>query len=149
MKSMVVIEDIIDYISGLWAYVMEHEWEYFCYASKDIADRASSWIFPFATIVTKDNEYDNLSNLNRPDMFRINININKEIFDQLITVKKTTSWLGAYQNSGIDFTAVNTIFPHPIYGSMNWISIINPSSKIFLTLQTYLSEWYNNQKKQY
>ena len=35
---------------------------------------------PFATIVTKDNEYDNTSNLNREGFYRLNVGLDKDTF---------------------------------------------------------------------
>ena len=35
---------------------------------------------PFATIVTKDNEYDSTSNLNREGYYRLNLGLNKDTF---------------------------------------------------------------------
>ncbi len=40
--------------------------------------------FPFATIVIKDyGDFDNKSNLNRPDVFRLNIGVSKETYRSL------------------------------------------------------------------
>jgi hypothetical protein len=39
--------------------------------------------FPFATIVTKDNEFDHVSNLDREGVFRLNIGISKQTFQSI------------------------------------------------------------------
>ncbi len=44
--------------------------------------------FPFATLVTKDNEYDSASNLNRPSVFRLNIGISKARYRELFGAQR-------------------------------------------------------------
>jgi len=38
---------------------------------------------PFATMASSDNEYDRVSNLDRPGVFRLNIGVKKETFHAL------------------------------------------------------------------
>jgi Family of unknown function (DUF6194) len=80
---------------------------------------------PFATIVIKDYEgFDSYSKLNRGSLYRLNIEIGKEKFEELLGFKPKE--LEANRNS-FDFTALNQLFPHPFYGTHGWVSIINPS----------------------
>lgn len=99
--------------------------------------------FPFATILTKDNEYDNFSNLNRKGFFRINIGINKETFNSMFEGLTTKKGLEAYLDLGIDFTKEDIIQPHPTYGNLYWVCVVNPSRKTFETLKEYLKISYN------
>jgi hypothetical protein len=39
--------------------------------------------FPFTTLVTKDNDYDRVSNLDRPSVFRPNIGVSKHTYRSL------------------------------------------------------------------
>jgi hypothetical protein len=79
---------------------------------------------PFATIVTKDYEsFDCDSNLNRGGLYRLNMDVGKEKLEELFGVKPGE----LQQNRGkFDFTSVDQLFPHPIYGPNGWVSIINP-----------------------
>ena len=80
---------------------------------------------PFATIVIKDYEgFDCESNLNRGDLYRLNIEIGKEKFEELFGFKPKE--LEAHRNN-YDFTALDQLFPHPHYGTHGWVSIITPS----------------------
>lgn len=72
--------------------------------------------FPFATMVTHDNDYDHLSNLSRTDFYRLNLGVGKEVFRKFFPEED-----GVY-----DFTAENRLFPHPMYHKLYWVSIINP-----------------------
>lgn len=90
--------------------------------------------FPFATIVTKDNDFDSASNLNRPGVFRLNVGVGKETFRALF---------GDAEPSGINYTALDRLMPHPVYARMHWVSVINPSAATFETVKPLLAEARN------
>ena len=98
--------------------------------------------FPFATIVTKDNDYDNVSQLDREGVFRLNIGIGKATFQSLFAAVPSQPGIGGYMQSGLDFTALDTLLPHPVYGSMYWISILNPGKETMPQLLPYFEEAY-------
>lgn len=99
---------------------------------------------PFATIVTKDNEYDSVSNLNREGFYRLNIGLDKETFIPKFGGLTDEKGFEAYLNLGIDFKKEDTIFPHPTYGAMYWVSVVNPSKDTFeKSLKKYLELSYN------
>ena len=86
--------------------------------------------FPFATIVTKDyGDFDNASNLDRPGVFRLNIGVSKETFANLFPAE------GEY-----DFTALDRLIPHPVYGRNHWVSVLNPSESTFELVKPLLTE---------
>jgi hypothetical protein len=86
--------------------------------------------FPFATIVTKDHESDSASKLDRPGVFRLNVGVGKETFRALF----------GEAPRGIDFTALDTLMPHPVYAKMYWVSVINPSGKTFEAVKPLIVE---------
>jgi len=90
--------------------------------------------FPFATIVTKDNDFDSASNLNRPGVFRLNVGVGKETFRALF---------GEQPSDDIDYTALDRLMPHPVYARMHWVSVINPSAATFETVKPLLAEARN------
>lgn len=90
--------------------------------------------FPFATLVTKDNEFDSASNLNRPGVFRLNVGVGKETFRALF---------GEQASTDIDPTALDRLMPHPVYAKMYWVSVINPSAATFETVKPLLAEARN------
>lgn len=72
----------------------------------------------FVTIADSDNEYDNVSKLDRDGVFRVNIGISKATFDSL---------LGATTADNVNYAALNVFMPHPDYAKQNYICILNPS----------------------
>lgn len=102
---------------------------------------------PFATIVTKDNEYDNMSDLNREGFFRLNIGLDKETFNTMFGGMTDKKGFEAYMDLGIDFTEENVLLPHPTYGAMYWICIVKPSNETFQSLKKYLKLSFNRNAK--
>ncbi|MER7011787.1 DUF6194 family protein [Saccharopolyspora sp. NPDC000359] len=94
--------------------------------------------FPFATIVTKDHPgFDTASNLNRPGVHRLNINVGRAAFQQLIG---HTPAAHASHHDEFDYTALDQVLPHPVYATQGWISILNPGPRTAeqaLTLLTH------------
>lgn len=88
--------------------------------------------FPFATIVTKDyGDFDNASKLDRPGVFRLNIGISKETFATLFGVETEH-----------DFTALDRLMPHPVYGRNHFVCVLNPSDSTFESITPLLKEAY-------
>ena len=104
--------------------------------------------FPFVTLVTSD-LYDQFSNLNRPSIFRLNIGIGKQTFLSLFGESSLPSdrdsAARSFENaSGYDFTALDQVMPHPVYGRMYWVCVLNPSDETFETnVRQCLSEAYD------
>lgn len=103
--------------------------------------------FPFATIVTKDNDFDHLSNLNRPDVYRLNIGIDKETFQELFKLKISRGDADNPEALGYDFTALDQLMPHPLYGRMYWVSVLNPTEATFQQLIPLLATAYEQAVK--
>ena len=91
---------------------------------------------PFATIITKDYEgFDSESKLNCGGLYRLNIEVGKEKFEELFGFKPKE--LETHRHA-YDFTAIDLLFPHPLYGAGGWVSIINPSERSRETVTTLL-----------
>jgi len=73
----------------------------------------------FATLVTSD-EYDAASDLNRADVYRLNIGVSKATFEKI-----------AGSNPKPDHSALDQLMPHPVYAMQHWVSILNPSEATF------------------
>jgi predicted DNA-binding protein (MmcQ/YjbR family) len=39
-----------------------------------------------------------------------------------------------------DFTALDTLIPHPVYGRNHWVSVLNPSESTFESIKPLLHE---------
>jgi hypothetical protein len=79
---------------------------------------------PFATIVTKDYDgFDTASDLNRPGVFRLNIAVGRAVFEELIGYPFAEH---ATRSADVDYTAVDTLIPHPVYAAQSWVAVLNP-----------------------
>jgi hypothetical protein len=76
----------------------------------------------FATIATTD-EFDDASDLDRDDVFRLNVGVTGRTFDRHVDP--------AVQP---EYTALDRIVPHPVYAAQHWLSILNPSAASFETI---------------
>lgn len=103
--------------------------------------------FPFVTLVTSD-AFDQFSNLNRPSVFRLNIGIGKQTFRSLFGAPAAPSGRGEAAESDehtgdYDFTALDQVMPHPVYGRMYWVCVLNPGDETFATrVRPLLAEAY-------
>jgi hypothetical protein len=95
--------------------------------------------FPFATIVTKDyGDFDNGSDLNRPGIYRLNIGVSKTTYDSLFGVA-----------GDIDYTVLDRLLPHPVYGRNHWVCVLNPSATTLRAIEPLLREAHERAVKRY
>lgn len=97
--------------------------------------------FPFATLSTSD-EYDQASNLNRPGIFRLNVGVSKETFKSLFAAGPAPGDAG-HAEASWDFTALDRLMPHPVYGKLYWVCVLNPSTATFNKIKELLAEAYD------
>jgi hypothetical protein len=106
--------------------------------------------FPFVTIVTKDyGDLDCASNLNRPGVFRLNIGVSRETYRSLFGSPTFPSDAGGVVESGYDFTALDQVMPHPVYGTMHWVCVLNPSAATFGAVRPLLAEAYERSARKH
>jgi hypothetical protein len=75
---------------------------------------------PFVTIANSDNEFDDVSDLDREGVFRLNIGVSRETFKTLV---------GHLDAEDIDYAALNVFLPHPDYARQHFICILNPEGE--------------------
>ena len=92
--------------------------------------------FPFVTLMINDVN-DQFSNLDRPSVFRLNIGVGKPTFRALFGLPERSSGSESAESSdddsSYDFTTLDQLMPHPVYGRMYWVCVLNPSDE---TLET-------------
>ena len=86
--------------------------------------------FPFATIVAND-RYDQASDLDRPGVYRLNVGVSRQTFRTLFSEAAGDEH---------DFTALDTIMPHPVYGQMFWVCVLSPDQETFDAVKPLLAE---------
>jgi hypothetical protein len=96
----------------------------------------------FCTIKEKDGANDRASDLDRPDVFRINFGILKTTFLKLFQIPPKRPIKGGIIEGPYDFRALDKLTPHPVYGWMSWVSILNPSKNSWGQVEELLKESY-------
>ncbi|MDB5308692.1 MAG: hypothetical protein JWO38_2894 [Gemmataceae bacterium] len=131
MNETMVTQYIIDTFGGVDVLVASGD-SYFFYDPD--RSTAPDHRFPFATLVTGD-RHDQFSNLDRPSVFRLNIGVCKQTFGLLFSSQPS--------DGGHDFTAMDRIMPHPVYGKMYWVCVLNPGEATFEAVRPLLTEAYD------
>jgi hypothetical protein len=97
---------------------------------------------PFATLVTNDS-YDQVSNLNRPSIFRLNIGVSKETYRALFGPQPPPPGADGVVDTGHDFAVLDQLLPHPVYAPQSWVCVLNPGATTLQTVQSLLVEAYD------
>ena len=102
----------------------------------------SDRIMPFATLIAADYDYDRISNLDRPGVFRLNVGVSKQTFQSLFGTAKVDV-------KSYDFTALDVIMPHPEYAQQHFICVLSPSEATFERVRLLLAEAYDMAIRRY
>ena len=97
---------------------------------------------PFVTIVTSD-KYDSHSDLSRPGVYRLNIGTGKDIYRAMFQTDKIPT------EAGYDFSAMDVVMPHPEYGRVYWVCVLNPSEGTFENVKPLIAEAYGLAVRKY
>lgn len=90
---------------------------------------------PFATLVAADNAHDRISRLDRPGVYRLNLGVGRERFDALFGPDKRAV-------AAFDYSALDTLMPHPDYAAQWWICVLNPGAATLASVRDLLGEAY-------
>ena len=97
---------------------------------------------PFVTIAVEDNDYDRISQLDRPGVFRLNIGVSKDTYRGLFGPPPTKLGEGGVVETGHDFTVLDQLMPHPVYAPQGWVCVLNPSAETLRQIEPLLAEAY-------
>ena len=104
-------------------------------------------IQPYGTIVTKDYPDDTASRLGAVESglvrWRVNIHVDRKAFERLIgeTPRELTR--------PRDFTALDEFTPHPVYGPLGWVAVVNPAERTTGTVIQVLREAHDSARTRY
>lgn len=101
----------------------------------------------FATLKEKDGDNDRASNIDREGIFRLNIGISKSSFLSLFATLPQRPKKGGVIEGDYRFEAIDQIQPHPVYGWMAWICVLNPSLSTFDKCKPLLKDAYQKAAK--
>jgi len=147
------LEEIISFVDGLDGVLTlkpaagdgspEISWgdTFFYYAPDRVTPTTTQ---PFATVVTKNYPGDEASRLDPPDTFRVNIAAGKEAF-----IRWTGHAPSEPATTEVDYSAADTVIPHPVYSTVGWLAVVNPGSRTEAATRELLSEAYRLARSRY
>ena len=101
------------------------------------------------TVKEKDGENDKSSNLNRDNIYRVNLGVRKKTFINMFGTVPKRPEKGSVVDMNYDFTQTDRIIPHPVYAWMSWICVLNPGTDTFEKLKPLITEAYEYAKEKY
>jgi hypothetical protein len=84
-------------------------------------------------------DFDNASNLNRPDVFRLNIGVSRDAFRARVGHPPSEDSTAVTDH---DFAALDRLMPHPVYARQSWLCVLNPGPETFEAVKPLLAEAY-------
>lgn len=87
------------------------------------------------TVKERDGANDSASHLNDDNKYRLNFKISKTTFIEIFKSVPKRPAAGEVIEGAYDFTALDILMPHPIYGWMTWVCILNPTHKTIELLE--------------
>lgn len=94
------------------------------------------------TVKEKDGANDKGSRLCRENIYRLNVGLRKETFIKHFGYIPNRPAAGKIVDMAFDFTALDTIIPHPVYAWMGWVCVLNPTQKTFEEFEPMIKESY-------
>jgi hypothetical protein len=98
----------------------------------------------FCTIKEKNGSNDKASGLDRKGVFRLSIGLSKATYENMFGAKPRRPNKGSIIDTNHDFTALDELMPHPIYGWMSWAQVLNPTESTFKRIFPCMTEAYEN-----
>ena len=102
----------------------------------------------FLTFKERDGANDSASRI-RPGDYRLNVGISKAAFTDRFGAVPARPAAGGIVRTGHDFSQLDRILPHPVYGWMCWIAIVNPTYETFEQIKPLLSGAYERAVERY
>jgi hypothetical protein len=108
--------------------------DHFFYYSPDGTVPANTQ--PYATIITKDYPDDAQSDLTAEDRWRLNIHVGSARARDLVG-----------DGGDPDFSEADTILPHPVYGRLGWVAVVNPGERTRATVLHLLHDAHEDERR--
>jgi hypothetical protein len=104
---------------------------------------------PFTTLVAGD-RHDQVSQLDRPGVYRLNIGVRRQTYRDLFGRPPTERGDGGVLDPGRDYAVLDTLLPHPVYASQYWVCVLVPGAETFeTTVRPLLDEAYRLAVRKY
>lgn len=96
----------------------------------------------FLTIKSKDGANDSASMLGRDGVFRLNMGLPKVDYIALFGPPPRRPAKGCTIDAPWDFTTLDCLMPHPVYGWMSWVCVLSPGAATFQTCLPLIEKAY-------
>lgn len=103
----------------------------------------------FLTIKEKDGANDRASNLDRLGVWRLNFGLPRPDFVRLFGCQPVRPGKGQAIEGPWVFTTLDLLTPHPVYGWMGWVSILNPSRESFDRIKPLIGTAYGKARENF
>lgn len=100
----------------------------------------------FCTLKDHDGENDRGSHLDRPGVYRLNFGLPAKDFTAIFGPRPSRPGKGGIVEGPWSFTELDVITPHPVYGWMGWVAVLNPTEKRFDEIVPLLDRAYDKAK---
>ena len=96
--------------------------------------------FPFCTLMTGD-RYDGASRLDRDaTTYRVNVGVGRATYEELFGPAPRQPAGQEVIDTGHDYTAVDTVLPHPFFAPLHWVCVVNPGERTRARVAALLDE---------
>lgn len=96
----------------------------------------------FATIKNRDDAHDDVSRLDRPGVFRLNLGLSEGAYRGLFGPAPAAPGEDGLIETTHDFTALDEVMPHPVYAYMAWVCVLSPGDATFERVKPLLADAY-------
>ncbi len=96
----------------------------------------------FATLKSKDDPNDDVSALDRPSVYRLNVGVTEATYQRLFGPLPPRPGDDGLIETTHDFAVLDQLLPHPVYAYLGWVCVLNPSETTFETVKPLLAEAY-------
>lgn len=97
---------------------------FFYYSPDGVMPRTTQ---PYGTVVTKNYPDDGASDLDPPGRWRVNVHVGRTALPEV-------------DGGRYDLAAADVLLPHPVYGPLGWICVVNPGERTTGTVVRLLRE---------
>lgn len=94
----------------------------------------------FCTLKERDGANDCASNLERKGVFRVAFALGRERYGAMFGALPARPPKGGIVVTGHDFTRLDELMPHPVYGWMAWAQILSPSAQTFADILPLIND---------
>ena len=96
----------------------------------------------FATIKTQDDPNDDVSDLARPSVYRLNVGLGEPAYRALFGPLPPRPGDDGLIETHHDFRQLDRLLPHPVYAYLGWICVLSPGAATFDALKPLLADAY-------